>query len=61
MPQYGGFFADLSLLNNLRVIGEITIENKTLMEERINYLISKFELENIKDIKAKFCQVDRKN
>ena len=60
VPQYGGYFADLSLINNLKAIGEITIENKTLMSERINYLISKFELENIKEIKAKFLSGGQK-
>ena len=60
VPQYGGYFADLSLHNNLKAIGEITINNKILMEERINYLISKFELENIKDIKAKFLSGGQK-
>ena len=28
--------------------------------ERINYLISKFELDDLKDIKAKFYQEDKK-
>ena len=60
VPQYGGFFGDLSLHNNLKAIGEITINNKILMEERINYLISKFELENIKDIKEKFLSGGQK-
>ena len=60
VPQYGGFFGDLSLYNNLKAIGEITINNKILIEERINYLISKFELENIKDVKAKFLSGGQK-
>ena len=60
VPQYGGYFGDLSLYNNLKAIGEITINNKILMEERINYLISKFELENIKDVKAKFLSGGQK-
>ena len=60
VPQYGGFFNDLTLLNNLRAIGEIVIENKNLMNERINYLISKFELDNLKDIKAKFLSGGQK-
>ena len=60
VPQYGGFFNDLTLLNNLRAIGEIVIENKNLMNERINYLISKFELENIKDIKSKYLSGGQK-
>ena len=54
VPQYGGYFGDLTLLDNLKSIGEIVIENKNLMNDRINYLISKFEFENFKDIKAKF-------
>ena len=60
VPQYGGYFGDLSLLNNLKAIGEIVIENKMIMNERINYLISKFELENIKNIKAKFLSGGQK-
>ena len=54
VPQYGGYFGDLTLLDNLKSIGEIVITNKNLMNDRINYLISKFEFENFKDIKAKF-------
>jgi len=53
VPQHGGVFSELTLLDNLKAISEITIENKNLREKRINYLISKFELENLKDIKAK--------
>ena len=54
VPQYGGFFNDLSLHDNLKAISEIVIDNKNLRSEKINYLLSKFELENVKDIKAKF-------
>ena len=53
VPQYGGYFNDLTLLDNLKAISEIVIENKNLRTERINFLISKLELENLKDIKAK--------
>ena len=53
VPQYGGAFTDLTLHENLKAISEIVIENKNLRSERINYLISKLELENLKDIKAK--------
>ena len=53
VPQYGGVFADLTLHDNLKAISEIVIENKDLRTERINYLISKLELENLKDIRAK--------
>ena len=53
VPQYGGFFSDLTLEDNLKAISEITINNKNLRQERINFLISKFEFDNLKDIKAK--------
>ena len=60
LPQYGGFFNDLNLLENLKAISEIVIENKNYRAERINYLISKFELDNLKDIKAKFLSGGQK-
>ena len=60
VPQYGGYFNDLSLLDNLRAISEVAIENKNLRVERINYLISRFELDNLKDIKAKFLSGGQK-
>ena len=60
VPQYGGFFNDLTLLDNLKAISEIVIKNKNLRQERIDYLISKFELENIKNIKAKFLSGGQK-
>ena len=60
MPQYGGYFNDLTLHDNLKAISEIIIENKAYRSERINYLISKFELDNLKDIKAKFLSGGQK-
>ena len=59
-PQYGGFFSDLTLHDNLKAISEIVIDNKNLRLEKINYLISKFEFENLKDIKAKFLSGGQK-
>ena len=60
VPQYGGFFNDLTLNDNLKAISEIVIDNKNYRLERINYLISKFELDNLKDIKAKFLSGGQK-
>ena len=60
VPQYGGFFNDLTLHDNLKAISEIVIENKNFRAERINYLISKFELDNLKDIKGKFLSGGQK-
>ena len=60
VPQYGGFFEDLSLFNNLKAIAEIVIDNKNLMKNKIDYMITKFELENVKDIKAKYLSGGQK-
>ena len=60
VPQYGGFFNELTLHDNLKAISEIVIENKNVRNDKINYLISKFELDNLKDIKAKFLSGGQK-
>ena len=60
VPQYGGYFNDLTLHENLKAISEIVIVNKNLRNERINYLLSKFELDNLKDIKGKFLSGGQK-
>ena len=52
-PQWGGYFSDLTLHDNLKAISEIVIENKNYRSEKINYLISKFEFDNLKEIKAR--------
>ncbi len=60
VPQHGGFFHDLTLLDNLRAIAEIVIKEKNERIERIQSLITKFELESVKDIKAKFLSGGQK-
>ncbi len=60
VPQYGGYFNDLTLLDNLKAISEIVIENKNLRQEKIDYLLSRFELENVKDVKGKFLSGGQK-
>jgi len=60
VPQYGGYFNELTLHDNLKAISEIVIDNKNLRNERIDYLLSKFELENVKSIKAKFLSGGQK-
>ena len=52
VPQNGGYFHDLTVYENLKSISEITIKNKSDIEEKINSLIDKFELSNIKNAKA---------
>ena len=60
VPQYGGYFYDLTLFENLKAVSEILIDNPRDRIEKINYLISKFDLESIKDIKAKFLSGGQK-
>ena len=59
-PQYGGYFGELTLLDNLRAISEIVIEKKNFRKERIDFLISRFELDNLKEIKAKYLSGGQK-
>ena len=59
-PQYGGYFNDLTLNDNLRAISEIVIKDKNLRNERILDLINRFELENVKNVKAKFLSGGQK-
>jgi len=52
VPQNGGFFHDLTVYENLKAIAEITISNISFRNEKVDSLISKFELDSIRDIKA---------
>ena len=60
VPQYGGFFYDLTVYENLKAIAEIAIDNSNIRDEKINSLISKFELDAIRDIKADFLSGGQK-
>ena len=60
VPQYGGYFHDLTLLENLNAIAEILVKDDKQRKSRINELISKFELDSIRDIKAKFLSGGQK-
>jgi lipopolysaccharide export system ATP-binding protein len=52
VPQSGGFFQNLTVYENLMAVAEINFKNKSFREEKINLLISQFELNNVTDIKA---------
>ena len=54
VPQYGGYFHDLTLIENFNAISEIVIKDKRKRPSIIKDLIYKFELDNVKEIKAKF-------
>ena len=60
VPQYGGYFYDLTLFENLKAVAEILVSDQRKRAERINYLISKFDLSQIRDIKAKFLSGGQK-
>ena len=59
-PQIGGYFHDLTLMENLKSVAEIHIKSKPEREAKINELISNFELESIMNIKAKFLSGGQK-
>ena len=60
VPQHGGYFHDLTVLENLKAISEITINNPNFRIEKINSLISKFELDPIVNIKANYLSGGQK-
>ena len=53
VPQYGGFIQDLSLIENLNLVGEIHIKDKNLRVTKIEKIISQFEFDPLLKIKAK--------
>ena len=60
VPQYGGYFHDLTLFENLKAIGEILILDEKIRLEKINSLISKFELDSSRDTKAEYLSGGQK-
>ena len=60
VPQYGGYFNDLTLKDNLKAVAEILITNKNDRITKIDQLITKFSLDNVQEIKAKFLSGGQK-
>ena len=60
VPQYGGFFQDLTLMDNLNAIAEIKIKETKQRLEKISNLISRFEFDSILNIPAKFLSGGQK-
>jgi len=54
VPQIGGFFSDLTTEDNLNAVGEILIKNSKDRKIKIEELISKFELDAVRKVEAKF-------
>ena len=60
IPQHGGLFSDLTVLENLKAIGEILIKDERERISKILNLISKFGLDNVQEVKAKFLSGGQK-
>jgi lipopolysaccharide export system ATP-binding protein len=60
VPQYGGYFSDLTTYENLKAVAEILIKDSREQNSKIEYLISKFELDYIRNIKASFLSGGQK-
>ena len=52
VPQYGGYFSDLTTFENLKAIAQILIKDVRDQNTKIEYLISKFELDYVRNIKT---------
>lgn len=49
-----GYFHDLTLLENLKAVGEIVIKDEHERFSKINNLITKFALDNVQEVKGKY-------
>ena len=55
VPQSFGWFHDMTVHENLKAVAEITIDKPSYRDEKINSLISAFELDSIRNLKAIQC------
>ena len=60
VPQYAGYFHDLTLIENMKAVGEILNNDKIQLNLKIDNLISKFELSAVQDIKVRFLSGGQK-
>jgi lipopolysaccharide export system ATP-binding protein len=60
VPQHGGYFHEMTLYENFSAIAEIQIDDEVSRISKINYLISKFELDPLKEIKTKYLSGGQK-
>ena len=54
VPQTGGYFSDLTAEDNLKAVGEILILDIKKRKLKIEELITKFELDAVRKVEAKF-------
>ena len=60
VPQFSGFFHELSLKDNLKSIAEIQIKNHNEQISKVEKLINNFQLESVIHTKAKFLSGGQK-
>ena len=52
VPQHGGYFHNLTVKENLTAVGQLLIKDETEREASINFLIAKFQLDSVSNIKT---------
>ena len=60
VPQSGGIFSELTCEQNLKSIAEIIIKEKNERSFQVEKMISKFQLESVKNIKGKYLSGGQK-
>ena len=54
VPQSGGVFSELTCVNNLIAVGQVTLKEKNLINFKVEKMVSKFSLDAVKNLKAKY-------
>ena len=54
VPQSGGVFSELTCVNNLIAVGQVTQKEKNLINFKVEKMVSKFSLDAVKNLKAKY-------
>ena len=54
VPQSGGVFSELTCVNNLIAVGQVTLKEKNLINFKVEKMVSKFSLDGVKNLKAKY-------
>ena len=60
VPQHGGYFHNLTVKENLTAVGQLLIKDETEREASINFLIAKFQLDSVSNIKAQLISGGQK-
>ena len=60
VPQSGGIFSDLTCYQNLNAIADLVVKEKKDISFKIEKMIAKFELDAVKNIKAKYLSGGQK-